>query len=314
MAETAARAWIDSGWGYEVRSRDQLLRTVGRVSTLRNGRIYAWRGQSRARYDLSSSLYRHLAKSGPVDEERMRETEKRIIREARRFGLGRDLGASNSDAHLLASLQHHGVPTRLLDVTSNPFTALWFATRRPKAGQNSAGVLFAIDVTEMPWAHTFAHDAITYAQAAEPLSAQFTLLLMKSFAERQPFRLYPAIPDDRMRAQEGYFIGSPMPDAPQVPRVPDLDLAAGSPPGADALLRLAEDSDRGVGRPARLPFLALVIPPKVKAAMDDPLTGTFNRRRRVLFPDVDGFRDAFNYEELDLKSPGPSYRFEVYDR
>ncbi|WP_186810358.1 FRG domain-containing protein [Cellulosimicrobium sp. TH-20] len=116
--------WTRSGWGYRVDNRDQLLRAIGRVATLSQRRIYAWRGQRDASWPLVSSLYRHLAKSGSVDEQRMREVERQIVLEARKYGLGRDLGASNTDAHLLASLQHHGTPTRLIDVTSNPFTAL----------------------------------------------------------------------------------------------------------------------------------------------------------------------------------------------
>lgn len=312
MGRTPARTWVDSGWGYEVKNRDQLLRTVGRISTLREGRVYAWRGQSKGKYNLSSSLYRHLAKSGPVNEDRLRETEKRIVREARKYGLGRELGPSNTDAHLLASLQHHGVPTRLLDVTSNPFTALWFATRQPK-GRRSTGVLFAIDVTDMKPTRTFDHEATTYAGGLDPLSAAYTLQLVKSAEQQMPFRLFPELPDDRMRAQEGFFIGSTMPDTPRIPGVPDLNLPVNAPPGADALRRLVESPERTAGAPLSLPFLALVIPPAVKDGLRDPLRGTFNRRRRVLFPDVDGFREAFEYgDEVDLDTPGPKYDYEVY--
>jgi hypothetical protein len=59
----------------------------------------------------------------------MRAEEIKIVEEARRWGLGRDLGPSATDLRLLALLQHHGVPTRLLDVTSNPMTALARAAR-----------------------------------------------------------------------------------------------------------------------------------------------------------------------------------------
>lgn len=238
----------------------------------------------------------------------MREVERRIVREARKYGLGRDLGPSNTDAHLLASLQHHGTPTRLIDVTSNPFTALWFACEAEPGEEDTPGVLFALDVTAMPWANTFDHGkkGNSYAVAADPLSAQYESLLANSGTHRLPFRLYPAVPDERMSAQEGYFVGSVVSSEPRVPGVLDLDLVAAEPPDREALGQLLVGrEERGPGRPRRLPFLALVIPADVKRAMRDPLEGTFNRRRRVLFPDVDGFRAAFKAGELDLSTPEP---------
>ncbi|MGO9788187.1 MAG: FRG domain-containing protein, partial [Solirubrobacteraceae bacterium] len=64
-------------------------------------------------------LYRRLERSGQaVSEKALRAEEIKILEEARRWGLGRDLGPSATDLDLLAVLQHHGVPTRLLDVTS----------------------------------------------------------------------------------------------------------------------------------------------------------------------------------------------------
>lgn len=306
-ARTPAMRWVEAGWGYKVSSAEQLIRIIGRISTIRSGRKYAWRGQHASGYQLSSSLYRYLLKTGPVDEGRMRETEKRIVREARRYGLGRDLGGANTDAHLLSTLQHHGSPTRLLDVTSNPFTALWFAAERSLDGPQTAGVLFAIDVTEMPFFYTLDEFPTTLAQITNPLSAGYYSRLRQTKIDGRPFRLFPAVPDDRMRAQEGFFVGGAMPDAPPIPGVMDLGLSVGEPPGSDAIARLVGPQDRGPGRPIGLPFFALVIPPNVKAALSDPLRGTFNRRRRVLFPDVDGFRDSLIRDELDLHTP--AWRF-----
>lgn len=232
----------------------------------------------------------------------MAAAEQRLLEEARKYGLGRELGASNTDANLLATLQHHGVPTRLIDVTSNPMTALWFATEPATTGAETSGVLFAIDVTDMPWSETIRHAAgATWDALEHPLGYVYDQLLAQSVADHRPFRLFPALPDERMKAQEGFFVGSVAPAQPRVPGVPDLDLDVFAPPGARAVANLTEGPARGPGRPPALPFLALVIPSRVKAALRDPLKGTYNRRRRVLFPDVDGFRDAYIHGEIRLE-------------
>lgn len=72
----------------------------------------------------------------------------------------------------------------------------------------------------------------------------------------------------------------------------------GPTPGADRLRKLLS-TEKGKGRPANLPFCAIVIPAAVKDKLIDPLKRTYNRRRRVLFPDVDGFREALARGQLD---------------
>lgn len=155
--------WLAHGWGIQVQTPHQLFRIISHIALLEQSRTYAWRGQNDADWDLSSSLYRRLSKDGStVTERKMREGELEILEEARRWGLGRDLGPSATDMHMLAVLQHHGVPTRLIDVTSNPMTALWFAAEEHRPDDDgevrrSPGVLFAFDVTKTRWYETFQH-------------------------------------------------------------------------------------------------------------------------------------------------------------
>lgn len=305
MARLPTTDWIDAGWAHAVRNRDQLLRTIGRISTLHAGRVYAWRGQSNAAWGLSSSLHRELVDSGSVSEARMRSAELHIVKRAREYGLGRELGPSNTDANLLATLQHHGVPTRLFDVTSNPMTALWFACQQPTNGRRTSGVLFAIDVTETRWMVSAEFGPATWGGVKDPLGAAYETELEASRSDQRPFRLYPALPDERMKAQEGYFLVSAVPSSPAIPHVPDLAFPTSAAPGGSVLRQLVEVADRGPGRPPKVPLLALVIPPDVKDALRGPLRGTYNRRRRVLFPDVDGFRSAFEYGE-ETPEAGPT--------
>jgi hypothetical protein len=111
------------------------------------------------------------------------------------------------------------------------------------------------------------------------------------------FRAFPALPDERMKAQEGFFLGSAFPDEHQVPGVVGLN-PLGPAPGCTTLRTLVRDYDElppGDG----ISFCAIVIPSDVKAGLRNPLKRTFNRRRRVLFPDVDGFRSAIELNDVD---------------
>ncbi|MFI5590135.1 FRG domain-containing protein [Amycolatopsis sp. NPDC051758] len=143
MKPPAFDDWLSHEWGLEVKTPHQLFRIISHIALLGQDRTYAWRGQNDASWDLSASLFREIRnKGGEVTEERVRARELEILEEARRWGLGRDLGSSATDMHMLAVLQHHGVPTRLLDVTANPMTALWLRPKSMHLGKTarSAGV------------------------------------------------------------------------------------------------------------------------------------------------------------------------------
>lgn len=305
--------WLDSGWGIKVESPQQLFSMINNIAVLEQKRTYAWRGQSDATWLLESSLYREIRGKGvAVTERTVRRREKQILAEARNWGLGRDLGSSATDLHLLATLQHHGVPTRLLDVTSNPMTALWFATSPHRANcegvvKKTSGVLFAIEVTDTPWYETFDHgyrglgddelvDAVD--ELRDPLGAAYFRALQKSRVDGDFFRAFPAIPDDRMKAQEGFFLGSSVPVHHSASGVRGFN-PLGSAPGVDKLKKILELKPRGRGRPQKIPFCAIIIPESVKEQIRLPLKRTYNRRPRVLFPDVDGFRDALLSDRLD---------------
>lgn len=296
--------WLSHGWGIQVETPRQLLRLISHIALLAKDRTYAWRGQNDTAYNFSSSLYRRLASSvAEVDEALMRERELEILMEARRWGLGRDLGTSATDLHLLAVLQHHGVPTRLVDVTSDPMTALWFATEEHQPDEHgdvrrSPGVLFAIDVTSTDWYETFQHtEGRTWEHLSHPLAASYRQALDKSAKSRSMFRAFSALPDERMKAQQGFFLGAAVPKRHKAPGVVGLNPQGPAP--AEEKLRRLLASEQGPGRPMSLPFCAIVIPAGVKEKLRDPLKHTYNRRRRVLFPDVDGFREAFLRKQLD---------------
>lgn len=99
-----------------------------------------FRGQSDISHGLTTSLYRELRGpklTGAVTEPKLQTMERKLIAEARRQGLG--LGMT--DGQLLMVMQHHGSPTRLLDVSLAPLNALYFAV---ETDHDRDGALFLL--------------------------------------------------------------------------------------------------------------------------------------------------------------------------
>jgi hypothetical protein len=156
-----------------------------------------FRGQSDWSYGLTTSLYRELRGSGferPVTERMMYDAELMLIDEARRQGVGRGM----TDGQVLMVMQHHGAPTRLLDVSLGALEGLYFAV---ESAEDRPGVFFIIHTPEtehplgklhrsqqLPWAGMFADDKDLDFWRLQILSVKHLSL------------------DPRMHAQRGAFI------------------------------------------------------------------------------------------------------------
>jgi hypothetical protein len=85
---------------------------------------YYYRGHADASWSLSSTLYRVVQGVGVVTERLLTKAESAVVREMRNQGLGHRM----TDGELLMVLQHHQIPTRLIDFCRSQLTALYFAT------------------------------------------------------------------------------------------------------------------------------------------------------------------------------------------
>ncbi len=113
-----------------------------------------WRGVRNAEWGMHSHLYRHLMNTNKVvppqrspkkaqpypDEDQMVAAEREILSIARR-----DWRFDNMSAlETFARIQHAGGPTRLIDVTKNPYIGAWFAVEFDPDEEDKDARLFAL--------------------------------------------------------------------------------------------------------------------------------------------------------------------------
>ncbi len=181
--------------------------------TLHPGEDLFFRGQPNVEYSLSSSLYRickgHTdpvtGNTVRVDEQTIARAEQAILDSMREQGLGRLM----TDGELLAVLQHHGIPTRLIDVSTAPLEALFFAVDQEHGVD---GRLFAIHLHHaegkpMDMENFAAHDGQAPAETALPWQgAAYGKTKTKSEWTERVALVDQAPLDSRMHAQRGRFL------------------------------------------------------------------------------------------------------------
>lgn len=153
-----------------------------------------YRGQQRTAWRLLPSLYRDMAPVAP-----------RFEREITRDFQARSvifLGAPASPSSILFVMQHYGLPTRLLDWTTNPVVALFFAVE--EISSNDDATVWVLS----PWRL----NELTARRRTVPMASHtaFRHYTLSGYAQTAPTAKLPLAvnvhhDNERVRAQDAAF-------------------------------------------------------------------------------------------------------------
>lgn len=251
---------------------------IGGLAALGPGNGTLWRGHADSSWRLESTAWR---KNGQAAGDPY-AAELDMIANAKVAGI--ENSQHLSDLEILARLRHHGAANRLIDVSSDPFTALWFAV---KYEPGKDGLLLCFDKgafvsVEKPWETDYDHirssngDAPSYRFSVGPLDA-------------------------RIAAQRGSFVYTTTPTDQGCSEIP---LAKpDSWEGSTATKRLAKVCSglawsKSQGRPVeKFPnIVGVLIPMQVKTFLGDVLERAFGMTRASIYPDYAGLGDEYSIE------------------
>jgi len=131
----------------QIWSVDQFISSLGENST-QHFRLF--RGQS-TNQPLLPKIMR-LAKENHISPNEINQIEQRMLERFKRESAPMLTKKLSTTWELMSVAQHHGMPTRLLDWTSNPLAGLWFAVATDPPKKKDCGVVW---VLERPNENTF---------------------------------------------------------------------------------------------------------------------------------------------------------------
>jgi hypothetical protein len=291
-------------WEQEIHDFDDINEVLVKVFDKRvaKGRTFAWRGVVNSGWPLHSSLYRrHLCTSTAIQapkEQSLAKLEGDMLAEVHRWGLHNGARGRLSIFEQLATLQHFGAPTRMVDVTMNAYIGLWFAVEPkwenglPKHDLDD-GRLFAIDISDRlinedderrcweddirrPWHHIAPEEwcGNTWAWQPPPLEARI--------ASQHGAFLFGGVPRTGvgLRWPRGPSTGSGSWGIDDVRRCTCLPLR----------LHKAQPGAGGVSKEGQAVFTYRIVA-SAKEGIRDRLRNLFGYSHQTIYPDYPGFAD-----------------------
>lgn len=267
------------------------------------GRVFAWRGAVHAAWPLHSSLYRRLlwtkpAQHNALDERDLSREEADVLKMVHQWGLHYGSTGRLSILAQLATLQHFGAPTRLVDVTLNAYIGLWFAVEEKFENgeavyEDCDGRLFAIDVTRR-----LINEDDGRRAWEDDLSRPWKDLATNEWPSTT-WAWRPAAFQPRIAAQHGAFLLGGVPRTglelawPKTTRPETGNWNIGDVRRCTSLpLRFhkAEPEAGGVGRGGQ-PAFTFRITAAAKRDIRERLTTVFGYSHGTIYPDYPGFAE-----------------------
>lgn len=178
----------------------ETIDVVTKYATDHGGRVF-WRGQANHTWGLLSSLVRKLVGATDIDDGILQRVEDALLSESSAWIDELKAGTYAEPLAKLAYLQHHGVPTRLLDFTEDPWMAIFFAAERHDHVDGRAFALIVPNVavlaetpTGSPW-KSYGQDEIKVYDPASHgiifprLKAQHGVFALGRLPSTQPYRV-----------------------------------------------------------------------------------------------------------------------------
>jgi hypothetical protein len=184
-------------------SNVEVITNVSQFLNLLNYPVYSavnsFRGQANHKWRLSPSIERFISNDAPhiVDSRiyNWQSLEHILFEQFNQYSVPfmKSNDRNISDIDWLVHLQHHGMPTRLLDITSNPLCALFFAVENSRDdGVDGAVFFFCVHSTPM-------YELDSVVQEEENIANYFHCF-------------YPRHINERISAQSGGFLLFPRPE------------------------------------------------------------------------------------------------------
>lgn len=298
-----------SDWEIKVTSVTKFAENISKLSLQNPDKKLLWRGVSNANLSLTNSLFRNLTTRSPdgtlifPTEKQMQEAERRILDHAYKTWR-----IQKEDSHaVMAQLQHLGAPTRFIDVTKNPYVALWFACGDDWGPEIDGRILAFGSKNEAQWNSIEGNQPSTFlswdgrdGKVGWGKNSEVKVWFppigthLRVFAQNAGF-IYGGLPVFGAGSNSNYLRNS------SVPTTTSKYWPSSAVKQATTLHFNPTSFDRKSRADAqKTPCWTMRIPAKYKTSIRESLEKSYGMNRAILFPGLDGFADALNDFDKEL--------------